>query len=154
MKSSFSDMTRKTASTLAASTCSSVACSATLRENFVRRATTAWIVAASSSGLGAIATQSPTAGSSPAPAASCESRAGGVGAELAELGVDDVGAAMLRGDARRDPALGGVRLEFGCVAVSPAEILQCVQASLLERDGRGGRAKIGARARLRELPEV
>jgi hypothetical protein len=37
-----------------------------------------------------------------------------------------------------------MRLEFGCVAVSPAEILQCVQASLLERNGRGGRASFGA----------
>ena len=57
----------------------------------------------------------------------------GLGAELAELGEDDVAAAVLRGDARRDPALGGVWLEIGCVAVSPAEFLQCVQASLLER---------------------
>ena len=80
--------------------------------------------------------------------------AGGVRAELAELGVDDVGAAVLRGDARRDPALGGVRFEFGCVAVSPAEILQCVQASLLERDGRGRRAKSARAARLKDLPEV
>ena len=117
---------------LAASTCSSVAFSATLRENFVRRETTAWIVAAPSSGRGAIATQSPTAGSSPAPAASCESRPAVSARSSPSSREDDVGAAVLRGDARRDPALGGVWLEIGCVAVSPAEILQCVQASLLE----------------------
>ena len=59
---------------------------------------------------------------------------GDLGAQLAELGEQDVGAAMLRGDARREVALGGVRREIGCVAVSPAEIRQCVQARLLERE--------------------
>ena len=34
---------------------------------------------------------------------------------------------MLRGDARREETLDGVRFEIGYVAVSPAEILQCVQ---------------------------
>jgi hypothetical protein len=59
---------------------------------------------------------------------------GRLGTELPELGEEDVSAAMLRGDARREQALDGVRFEIGCVAVSPAEILQCVQARLLERE--------------------
>ena len=66
---------------------------------------------------------------------------------------------MLRGDARREEALDGVRFEIGCVAVSPADVLQWVQASLLERQGRGceGQRAVNravAPARLRELPEV
>ena len=54
----------KTTSMFAASTCSSAACQAVLRENFVRRGRTAWIVPACSSLRGATATQSPTAGRS------------------------------------------------------------------------------------------
>ncbi len=80
--------------------------------------------------------------------------AGGLGAKLAELGEEDVGAAMLRGDARREVALDGVRFEIGCVAVSPAEVLQCVQASLLEREWYGQARGISARCAAQELPEV
>ena len=63
-RSSFSDVTMKTTSRFAASTCSSVACHAVLRENFVRRGRIATIVPASSVGRGATATQSPTTGRS------------------------------------------------------------------------------------------
>ena len=48
----------------AASTCSSVACQAVLRENFVNRGRTAVIVPALSSRSGATTTQSPTTGKS------------------------------------------------------------------------------------------
>ena len=68
-RSRFSELTRKIVSTFAASTCSSVALRFTLREILVRRGRTAWIVARPS-GRGCMATQSPTAGSSPRPAAS------------------------------------------------------------------------------------
>src|SRR3989304_587531 len=54
----------KTVSTFAQSPCSSAACQATLRENFVRRGRTAWNVAVRSPGRGASATPSPTTGSS------------------------------------------------------------------------------------------
>ena len=82
---------------------------------------------------------------------------GGVGAQLAELGEDDVRAAVLRGNARRQVAVRGVRLELGRAAVGPAEVvervqwmrwlqwLQCVQAGLLER-------KMGGRARESDAP--
>ena len=80
--------------------------------------------------------------------------AGHVGAQLAELGEEDVRAAMLRGDARGHVARGGVWLEIGCVAVSPAEFRQCVQASLLERDGLTGAVRDGRLRGSRELPEV
>ena len=70
-RSSLSDVTTKTTSTLATSTCSSVACQAVLRENFVRRERTAWIVPPVSSVCVATATQSPTTGSSAVSSASC-----------------------------------------------------------------------------------
>ena len=70
LKSSFSDVTTKTTSTLAHSTCSSVACQAVLRENFVRRGRTARIVPVPSSRRAATATQSPTTGRSAVVAAS------------------------------------------------------------------------------------
>ncbi len=78
----------------------------------------------------------------------------GLGAQLAELGEEDVGAAMLRGDARREEALHGVRFEISCVAVSPAEVVQCVQARLLEREWLEGRAESTRACAAQELPEV
>ena len=61
---------------------------------------------------------------------------------------------MLRGDARREEALDGVRFEFGCVAVSPAEVTQCVQAGLLETRVVEGRAESTRACAAQELPEV
>ena len=58
----------------AASTCSSVACHAVLRENFVKRGRTAVIVPVPGSTPGATTTQSPTTGSSAVDAASCTRR--------------------------------------------------------------------------------
>ena len=63
--------------------------------------------------------------------------AGRVSPQLAELGEEDVGAAVLRCDARGQQTARGVGFELGCVAVSPAEVLQCVQARLLEREVKG-----------------
>ena len=60
---------------------------------------------------------------------------GGLGAQLAELGEEDVGAAMLRGDARREEALDGVRFEIGCVAVSPAEVRNAYKRGSLSESG-------------------
>ena len=141
-------------STFAATTCSSVADQATLRENDVRRGSTAWIVPACSSGRCATATQSPTAGRSPKPSASYGEPAGRLGADLALLDEDDVGAAMLFRHPPGNEAGGGVRFEVMRVAVSPAEFFQRGQACLLERRvGAGARASLRA-ARLREMPEV
>ena len=134
----------KTTSTFAASTCSSAACQAVLRENFVRRGRTAWIVAAPARrGAGATATQSPTAGRS----------AGEVGlvrrggrrrrAELAELREDDVGAAVLHGDAAGDEAVGGVGLELLGEGVVPAERGEVGQAEISSRTTER-RTRIGA----------
>ena len=61
---------------------------------------------------------------------------------------------MLRGDARREVALDGVWFEIGCVAVSPAEIVQCVQARLLEREVVDGQARTTRACAAQELPEV
>ena len=130
----------------AASTCSCEAVSATLRENFVRRGRTPWIVAGALVGPGR--DRDPVADGRQVADAERLVRepAGGLGAKLAELGEDDVGAAVLRGDARRRMAVRGVRFELGCAAVSPAEVLQCVQAWLLERrvDGAGARERTRA----------
>jgi hypothetical protein len=52
----------KTVSTLAATTCSASAVEASLRANFVRRGSTASIIALRSPGSSRAATQSPTAG--------------------------------------------------------------------------------------------
>ena len=112
-------------STFAATTCSWAAPSATLRENFVRRGNTAWIVPAPSSGRAAMATQSPTAGRSPIPGLVGEP-AGGLGAKLAELGEDDVGAAVLLAT-RPENDRRGVGLEIGRMAVSQPR--SCMRAS-------------------------
>ena len=48
--------------------------------------------------------------------------------KLARLGIEDVGAAVLHGDACRHSAFRRVRLEIGCEPVGPAQILQ-VQVS-------------------------
>ncbi len=56
-----------------------------------------------------------------------------LGPQLAELRQQDIGAAMLCGDAGRQQAGRAMRFELCRVAVSPAEVLQCVQARLLER---------------------
>ena len=100
-------------STFAAITCSSVRSDvplAALRENFVRRGSTAWIRPLPSSGRAATATQSPTAGSSPEPASRTKP-AGQLAAELAVLGEDDPFAAVLDADAAGGEACFVVRLE-------------------------------------------
>jgi hypothetical protein len=61
---------------------------------------------------------------------------------------------MLRGDASREVALDGVWFEVGCVAVSPAEVVQCVQARLLETRVVEGRAVSTRACAAQELPEV
>ena len=112
----------------AASTCSSVACQAVLRENFVKRGRTAVIVPEPSSARGATTTQSPTTGSSAVRRRLVHEAAGDLAAKLAVLGEHVVGTSVLD----RDPAGDGVAVREGLVQaaqpVVPAERFE-LQAS-------------------------
>ena len=113
---------------LAATICSSVSSPATLRENLLRRGSTASMVPVASPGDGRTATQSPTADRRLGLVAQLP---GMLHLQLARLGEDAVDVVELDRDARRHQPVGGKRRERRRPAVVPSEVLQIKRHSRL-----------------------
>ena len=112
----------------AASTCSSAACQAVLRENFVKRGRTAVIVPAA--GVGPGGDDDPVAdhGQVSVRRRLVDEAARHLATELAELGEHVVGTAMLNRDPAGDDVVAGVGLVQGAQPVVPAERFEFGQA--------------------------
>ena len=114
----------------AASTCSSAACQAVLRENFVNRGRTAVIVPVAGLRAGPGGDDDPVADDRQVGVRRglVDEAAWYLAAELAELGEHVVGAAMLDRDPAGDDVVAGVGLVQGAQPVVPAERFEFGQA--------------------------